>query len=49
MALFLLYSYRGVAPFSEPELRSLIDYIVGLGNVKSYWNVHSYGQVGSLF
>lgn len=36
--------YCGPSPFSEPCVAATRDYIQNLGNVKSYLNVHSFGQ-----
>ena len=36
--------YQGQAPFSEPETRSVRDFILSLDNVIMYLSLHSYGQ-----
>jgi len=37
-------TYCGPFALSEPEISSTINYIRGRGNVKGYWNMHSYGM-----
>ena len=35
--------YRGPKPFSEIEVKNVANFMKNL-NLKSYWNVHAYGQ-----
>jgi murein tripeptide amidase MpaA len=39
-------SYQGTAPKSEPEVLTLSDYFMSLGNVVSAMDFHTYGQLG---
>ena len=36
--------YRGPKPFSEIEVKNVANFMKKL-NLKSYWNVHAYGQL----
>ncbi|MDI9641144.1 M14 family zinc carboxypeptidase [Kamptonema cortianum] len=38
-------TYRGTAPFSEPETRALRDYMLSLPRVGGFCDVHSYSQL----
>jgi len=38
-------TYCGAAPFDNPEVKAIADYVTGLGNVKGYINFHSYSQL----
>ncbi|MFN0196381.1 MAG: M14 family zinc carboxypeptidase, partial [Planctomycetaceae bacterium] len=38
-------TYRGIAPFSEPESAALRDFILGLSNVRAHIDYHSFSQV----
>lgn len=38
-------TYRGTAPFSEPESRAMRDYQIGLPNFQGFIDIHSYGQL----
>jgi carboxypeptidase B len=38
-------TYCGAAPFNQPEVKAIADYVTGLGNVKGYINFHSYSQL----
>lgn len=38
-------TYRGTAPFSEPESQVMRDFILGLPNFSGFIDVHSYGQL----
>lgn len=35
----------GPAPFSEPEIKAVADYISAQGNIKGYADIHSYSQL----
>lgn len=37
-------SYRGTAPFSEPETRALRDFFITHGNIRAQIDIHSYSQ-----
>ncbi len=37
-------TYRGTAPFSEPETQELRDFIIAHPNIRAQLDVHSYGQ-----
>jgi len=38
-------TYRGPRFYSEPEVKAIVDYVKGMGNVKYYNNFHSYSQL----
>ncbi|MGE3182394.1 MAG: M14 family metallopeptidase, partial [Phycisphaerae bacterium] len=38
-------TYRGAAPFSEPETQAVRDFVLGLPNFAGYFDVHSYSQL----
>lgn len=38
-------TYRGTAPFSEPETAAVRDFVAGLTNFSGFLDVHSYGQL----
>ncbi len=38
-------TYRGTAPFSEPESQVMRDFLLGLPNFSGWMDVHSYGQL----
>lgn len=38
-------TYRGTAPFSEPESQAMRDYLLSLPNLSGFMDVHSYGQL----
>lgn len=42
-------NYRGAAPFSTIEARSLDSYVGSLTNVVSYFDIHSYGKIFPIF
>ncbi len=37
-------TYRGTAPFSEPETRNIRDFILDHGRIRAYIDFHAYGQ-----
>jgi len=38
-------TYRGTAPFSEPEVVNIRDYVMNIPNLKGHVDVHSYSQL----
>ncbi|XP_071406225.1 carboxypeptidase A1-like [Pithys albifrons albifrons] len=38
-------TYRGPYPNSEPEVKSIVDFVKGHGNIKAFISIHSYSQL----
>lgn len=38
-------TYRGTAPFSEPESQAMRDFLLSLPNFSGFMDIHSYGQL----